>query len=66
MRNIYHLLIKGQKEKEYRGYGFGDMPYIIELLDDYLNICKMYNQDSVEFKVLTNDEMFKEGLLSAT
>lgn len=41
------------KDNGYDFYGSGDMSYIMELLNDYLNTCKMYNKESVEFKVST-------------
>lgn len=32
-------------------YGLGDLPYMIELLDDYINTCKMYGKDSIDFRI---------------
>lgn len=32
-------------------YGCGDMNYIMELLNDYLAIHKMYNKSEIEFKI---------------
>jgi len=41
-------------EKEgLRFYGSGDMPYIMELLNDYLNTCRMYGKKEVDFKIST-------------
>ena len=41
------------EEEKFKFYGSGDMSYIMELLNDYLNICKMYGKKEVSFKVTT-------------
>lgn len=32
-------------------YGHGDMKYMMELLQDYLEIHKMYNKSEIVFKI---------------
>jgi hypothetical protein len=48
--NYYLYFIKNEG---YKLYGSGDMTYIMELLNDYLKNNRMYNKESVEFKVTT-------------
>ncbi|GEM_PF-2356639 len=36
---------------KYKFYGNGNMTYIMEPLNDYLNTCRMYAKESIEFKV---------------
>ena len=44
-------------------YGLGDLPYMIELLDDYINTCKIYGKDSLDFRIeKVTEDFIKETL----
>lgn len=57
---MYYLyFIENNKENL---YGSGDMSYIMELIDDYLQVHKMYNREQVKFKVSTKAQIKKDNV----
>lgn len=48
--NGYYVLLM-QRDGIYKLYGIGDLPYMLELLEDYICVCKMYGNETGEFKI---------------
>lgn len=45
MSNNYVLLLNN------RLYGIGDLPYMMELLEDYICIHRMYGKETIDFRI---------------
>lgn len=57
---MYYLYYKKNNEIEYKAYGFGNLNYMSELINDYILTHKMYDNKTIEFKIVNIKEIKDE------
>lgn len=50
------------KDNSYEFYGTGNLKYIMELLNDYIYIHKIYDKDMIDFRITTKIIIKEEGV----
>lgn len=57
MDNYYILLLNN------RPYGIGDLPYMLELLEDYICIHRMYGKEFVDFRIEKFEKYYRNNVI---